>query len=437
MGRTLCKTLKTVSLHASPLRPWTTVRLDDFCATSSGGTPSRDNPAYYENGTIPWVKSGELSQKIVTETGEKITAEALANSSAKMVKKGAILVAMYGATVGQIAVLGIAAATNQAVCAIEPDQTKCLPRFLYYSLTQKVPELLQMRVGGAQPNISQKLIRDLKFDLPTDLREQARIVELLDQADALRRQRAEADAKLARLLPALFCHHFGDPDTNPHGWPLATVGDVLIETSYGLSLSASAEPKGTPFLRMNNIRFDGALDLEELKYVELSPEDLAKNQLRDGDLLFNRTNSVDLVGKTGLWRGAFPAVAASYLIILRVDNSQVAPGFVWAWMNTPSFKSLLLNRGRRAIGMANINSTELRSFPLFLPSLEKQRRFLAALEAVEAAKTQAAASAAKLETLFQTLLHRAFTGELTARWREAHLREGVQKSSRAVLRPSP
>ncbi len=152
----------------SNLRSWTTLRLEDFCFTSSGGTPSRDNPAFYESGTIPWVKSGELSQKIVLETGERITPEALANSSAKMVKKGAILVAMYGATVGQIAILGIDAATNQAVCAIEPDPVKCLPRFLYYSLIQKVPELLQMRVGGAQPNISQTLIRNLKFEQPTE-----------------------------------------------------------------------------------------------------------------------------------------------------------------------------------------------------------------------------------------------------------------------------
>lgn len=420
-------------LQDSKLRNWTTVRLEDFATTGSGGTPSRDNPAFYEGGTIPWVKSGELSQETVMVTSEKITSDALDCSSAKVVRKGAVLVAMYGATVGQIAVLGIDAATNQAVCAIEPDPARCRPRFLYYYLKQKVPELLQMRVGGAQPNISQKLIRDLKFDLPSDLREQARIVELLDHADSLRRQRVEADTKLARLLPALFRHHFGDPHQNPRGWPRAKMEKVIQESNYGLSLSANSEGKGTPILRMNNIRSDGALALDDLKHVELDSKELSGNLLQCGDLLFNRTNSADLVGKTGWWRNPFPAVAASYLIVVKIDQSLALPGYVWAWMNTPDFKAMLRNRSRRAIGMANINSTELRSFPILLPPVDAQLKFVAQIEQLEILQSQAAASAAKLETLFQTLLHRAFTGELTAKWREAHLRESVQEMS-PVLR---
>lgn len=411
----------------SKLRHWKTVRLDDFCVTSSGGTPSRDNPSFYDNGTIPWVKSGELSQKIVTETGESITAEALANSSAKMVKKGAILVAMYGATVGQIAVLGIDAATNQAVCAIEPDHTRCLPRFLFYSLTQKVPELLQMRVGGAQPNISQKLIRDLKFDLPTDLREQARLVELLDQADALRRQRVEADAKLARLLLALFRHHFGDPISRAPTTPLRK---VLTELKNGTTSAQNDGGKGYHVTRIETIS-DGTFDLHRTRFVELTDRELSQWKLEAGDILFSHINSESHLGKTALIPNLHvPVVHGMNLLLLRPNLAEITPDFLHALLCTPTVRAFWRTRCRRAVNQASINQSDLSSLAFFLPPLDQQLEFSRHSQQYYATLACAAASAAKLETLFQTLLHRAFTGELTAKWREAHLSEGVQEMSR-------
>lgn len=410
-------------------RSWTRLRLDDFCVTSSGGTPSRDNPAFYENGSIPWVKSGELAQKIVLETGEKITADALANSSAKMVKPGAILVAMYGATVGQIAVLGIEAATNQAVCAIESDQAKCLPRFLYYSLTQKVPELLQMRVGGAQPNISQKLIRDLKFDVPTALREQARIVELLDQADALRRRRADADGKLARLLPALFRHNFGDPLARTPTTPLRK---VLTELKNGTTLAQNDEGKGHRVTRIETIS-DGTFDLTRTRFIELFDDDLAQWKLEAGDILFSHINSESHLGKAALIPHLpVTVVHGMNLLLLRPNRTEVTPEFLHTLLCTPAVRAFWRTRCRRAVNQASINQSDLSSLTFYLPPLDKQLDFSRRSQNVGAAIAQAAASAAKLETLFQTLLHRAFTGELTAKWREAQLREGVNEMSRAV-----
>jgi type I restriction enzyme, S subunit len=389
----------------SKLRNWTTVRLDDFCDTSSGGTPSRDHPAFYENGTIPWVKSGELSQKIVTETGEKITSDALVNSSAKMVKKGAILVAMYGATVGQIAVLGIDAATNQAVCAIEPDQTKCLPRFLYYSLTQKVPELLQMRVGGAQPNISQKLIRDLKFALPTDLREQARIVELLDQADALRRQRAEADAKLARLLPALFHHHFGNPETNPKNYAIGDFDQAFDDVSAG---EAKLQTKTfllsglLPIIDQGAEQISGYTDDLSAKFTGSTPVVIFGDHTRN----FKFVDHDFAIGADGV----------------RVLSAK--PGFLPEFLY---WHCRLLNIPSAGYSR---HMKFLKAKRFIRPPELEQKQFAQAAKNARLLNAQAASSAAKLETLFQTLLHRAFTGELTARWREAHLREGVQELSR-------
>ena len=178
---------------------YSTQLIGDFCRTGSGGTPSRKQLEKFYNGEIPWVKSGELRESIICETEETITQAALRETSVKMVPAGALLVAMYGATVGRIATLGIDATTNQAVCHIIPDESVADQRYLFYALRTQVPKWLEMRVGGAQPNISQQIIKNTKIPLPP-LDEQRRIAAILDKADAVRRKRQEAIRLTEELL---------------------------------------------------------------------------------------------------------------------------------------------------------------------------------------------------------------------------------------------
>jgi len=405
---------------------WPHKKISTFCRTGSGGTPSTKKKDVYYGGDIPWVKSGELKDDILLSTEETITPLGLQESSARLVPSGAVLIAMYGATVGKTALLGINATTNQAVCHIIPNPQVANSKFVWYAIRKKVPELLARRIGGAQPNINQKIIKDTTIPLPP-LSEQRRIVEILDQADALRKKRAEADAKAARILPALFYKMFGDPATNPKGWKTVRFGDVIVETQYGTSVRANTNRKGLPVLRMNNIDVDGHLDLRDLKYVDLPKSDQKKYLLARGDILFNRTNSRELVGKTGLWRGEMEAVPASYIIRIRVDRSIVLPEFIWAYMNCPFIKQLLLNKARRAIGMANINAKEVRSLPLILPDRDRQETFVEHIMLLERLRGQRNSTARAVDRLFETLLHRAFTGDLTAQWREAHMKELLEE----------
>ncbi len=138
---------------------WPSERLGDVAKTTSGGTPDRKKGSYY-GGDIPWVKSGELHKHEVTKTEEKLTQLGLENSSAKLMPPGTILMAMYGATVGALSRLAIEAATNQAVCCITPEPT-INSDYLMGLLRMLTPKLLSQRVGGAQPNISQEIVRDL------------------------------------------------------------------------------------------------------------------------------------------------------------------------------------------------------------------------------------------------------------------------------------
>lgn len=401
---------------------WPTLKIQRFCKTGSGGTPSTREKDVYYGGDIPWVKSGELKDNMLLSTEEALTNLGFAESAAKWVPAGSVLVAMYGATIGKTALLGIDATTNQAICNVIPNPQVADNRFVWYALRHTVPQFLAKRVGGAQPNISQKIIGQTSLPIPP-ISEQLRIVEILDQADALRKKRAEADSKAAHILPALFYKMFGDPATNPKGWDTGSLGDVILETQYGTSTKANTSGDGLPVLRMNNIDSDGYLDLTDLKYVMLSAKENEKYALTDGDILFNRTNSKELVGKTGLWLGEMEVVAASYLIRVRVDQERAIPEFIWAYMNCPFIKQMLLNRCRRAIGMANINAKELRNLPLILPKRDRQVAFAEHFDGLEQLRSQRKQNAKAIDRLFDTLLYRAFTSDLTAQWREAHMKE--------------
>lgn len=153
--------------------------LGEVFSTTSGGTPSRKKKEYYENGTILWVKSGELGNNVITDTEEKITPLAIEKSSAKVFPPGTLLIALYGATIGKLAFLGTEAATNQAVCGIF-EKEGIDHKYTFHFLSYNRRHLINLGIGGAQPNISQGILKSQFFPLPP-LPEQRAIVSKLEQ----------------------------------------------------------------------------------------------------------------------------------------------------------------------------------------------------------------------------------------------------------------
>jgi type I restriction enzyme M protein len=141
------------------------VKIGDVFKTSSGGTPLRTKSEYYNNGTIPWLKSGEVAQGYINHAEEYISQEGMKNSSAKLFPVNSVLVAMYGATAGQVGILKFECTTNQAVCAIYPNE-RVIPEYLYYVLKQQTQNFVALSGGGGQPNISQQIIKDFEIPLP-------------------------------------------------------------------------------------------------------------------------------------------------------------------------------------------------------------------------------------------------------------------------------
>lgn len=185
---------------------WSLCRLDELYKTASGGTPSRRRADYF-GGNINWVKTQELQDNWIFETSEKITEIGLANSSAKIFPTGTVLVAMYGATIGQLGILGVAAATNQACCAVIPSLENFGTTYAYLTLQVRRQELIDLRAGAAQQNINQIVVRQFPMLAPSDHsllpRFTATVTPLLELSSVLQRTNANLRATRDLLLPKL------------------------------------------------------------------------------------------------------------------------------------------------------------------------------------------------------------------------------------------
>lgn len=181
---------------------WAVDPLGAHHSLSSGGTPSRSNPAYWEGGTIPWVKTGEVDYCLITQTEEHITLLGLECSAAKLLQPGTLLMAMYGqgVTRGKVAILGIEATCNQACAAISPTDNAVATRYLYHFLTWRYEAIRSLAHGGQQQNLNMDIVRDLLLAYPQIREEQDEIVEILDALDS----KIELHRKKREVLEELF-----------------------------------------------------------------------------------------------------------------------------------------------------------------------------------------------------------------------------------------
>ena len=177
--------------------------LNEVCETSSGGTPSRDKKEYWENGTILWVKSGELDKGYIYDTEEKITENGLEKSSAKYFDPETVLLAMYGATVGKAALLKVKATTNQAICGIKPKNNSTLNSiYLLHILFSLKEKLISKSIGGGQPNISQSIIKETKIPIPP-LSLQHKFASIVRGVEQMKEQQKYSKEQIDNLFNAL------------------------------------------------------------------------------------------------------------------------------------------------------------------------------------------------------------------------------------------
>ena len=388
-------------------------------AEIKAGNPAPQKEKYFENGNIPFVRVQDLGRygktSFLTEVKDKVNSVAITECKLKIFPEGTVLLPKSGMStlLNHRAILAKNACVVSHLAAIIP-QKNALSEYLYYFLCTLDSSRIAQRT--TLPSIKLKTLSNLEIPLPP-LEEQKKIVEILQFADYLKERRREAIKLIDKIVMSLFYDMFGDPATNPKGWEVKKIGDIVKKTQYGISKAMNTEKRGFPILRMDNITYDGHLDIANLKYIEIDRKIAEKYLLNKGDILFNRTNSKELVGKTTTFNIDGEYVFASYLIRLVPDRSIVVPEFISVFLNSRAGKKILFDISRQAIGMANINAQELCSINIPLPPLDLQQEFAEIVSKLEAKRKKMEEAEEKLEMLYQILLRQAFTGKLTEEWR--------------------
>ncbi|MFA6989518.1 MAG: restriction endonuclease subunit S [Candidatus Gastranaerophilaceae bacterium] len=389
---------------------WKLVRLEEVAESiNAGGTPYRKEPTYWENGTIPWLKISDLKSKYVYAAEERITKIGLENSSAKLFPKDTVLYSIF-ATIGAIGILKQKATANQAIVGIVPNQKIILLEYLYYCLLSEKNKIYEKRSHATQDNINLTILRNHKIPLPP-ISIQKKIVSVLEKAEKIKEKRKQAKELSDVFLKNMFLDLFGFPVKNKTRWPIGKIGNLVTSVNYGSSKKADENNGKYPILRMNNITYSGDIDFTNLKYIDFSDGEVEKYILKKGDIVFNRTNSKELVGKTAVYNSNKVMTYAGYLIRIRT-NEHANPEYISAFLNSEYGKVQLQSMCKSIIGMANINAKELQKIIIQLPPIELQNKFALEVKKIRKLKEQQTVSEFNTEKLFSSLMQKAFKGDL-------------------------
>ncbi|WP_258110081.1 restriction endonuclease subunit S [Alicyclobacillus sp. SP_1] len=373
---------------------WKLSPIEEVARTTSGGTPSRSNPAFYTDGTIPWIKTGELGRKFVSQTEEKITEEALKKSSAKLLPPKTVLVAMYGATIGKVAITAMEAATNQACCAIIPNEWQLDYEYLYYVLQHNERALVELGAGGAQPNISQQLVKRFSILLPT-FDEQRKIATILtsvdDAIDATQRIIDHTEVVKRGLMQQLFTKGVGHKTFKqteigeiPAEWDVLTIGeccDILDNKRVPLSQKERETMHG-------DIPYYGATKVVDYIDKWLFDEDIVLIG-EDGDH-FKKFRSWSM---TSLVRGK--SWVNNHAHVMRA-KSMVTNDWVYRFLEHRDITPFLAIQGATRL---KLTQDSLRRIPVAIPPIEEQNRIT---KTVSSIATRIAGEKKCLEQLKQT-----------------------------------
>ena len=390
---------------------WPLICLKDCCAVVGGATPKRNIEIYWNSRDIPWVTPkdiSKLSDPILDDAPEYISQEGYDSCSTYLLPKGSILLTSR-APIGNVAIAGRDICTNQGFKSLVPGPD-LNNRFLYYWIIANSKTIAGMGRGATFKEISKAIVEDIRIPLPP-LAEQKRIADILDKADGIRRKRQQAIDLADEFLRATFLDMFGDPVANPKRFRSGTIRDIVSSAKYGSSAKASVTTGQYPMLRMGNITYAGGWDYKDLKYVDLTEKDQAKYLVEKGDLVFNRTNSKALVGKTAVFDLDFPMAIAGYLIRVR-PNEKGNSYYIGGYLNSSHGKSTLVNMCKSIVGMANINAQELQDIKILIPPSAAQDDFEAIVQAVGDTLKKFDLSLDKLNLTFDTISQKAFAGEL-------------------------
>lgn len=285
------------------------------------------------------------------------------------------------------------------------DKTFLDVQYLYFFMDKYLETLRSQSIGGVIKYIKLGNLTEADIFIPS-IERQREIVQILRKSRELISLRKQQLAKLDELVKARFVEMFGTFPANPFRWSIGKIQDVVSDVRYGSSRPA-VEGGKYPYLRMNNITYSGELDLRDTKRIDIPDSELDKCTVRRGDVLFNRTNSKELVGKTCVYNRDELMVLAGFVIRVRI-NERIRPEILSAFLNMDFSKRMLIGMCKTAIGQANINAKELQNIDLYIPPIELQDQFVTLKNKIDQQKQTVQQSLEKLELMKKALMQEYF-----------------------------
>ena len=381
-----------------------------------GGTPSKDKPEYW-NGDIPWASVKDLKTNRIECTQDSITALGLTNSSSKMVKAGSIVIATRMA-VGRVAISEIDVAINQDLKAIVCSENVDV-NYLFYFLASQEARFSRLASGATVKGIKINHILDMKIPLPP-LAEQQKIAAILDAADSLRKKDQQLIDHYTTLSQSLFLEMFGDPVSNPMGWEVKALDDLADKIMSGSTPKGGRNvyvEKGIIFFRSQNV-WRNEIKLEDVAYLdEKTHASMKKSSLKNKDILMTKTGRFNTenssLGRAAMYLGEDDkANVNGHVYLIRLKDFVISE-FVLFILTTEQYRDYIRRVCVGGIDKRQINKKHLEDFPIINPPINLQQQYTDRLAVIERLKQQAQASLEKSNDLFNSLLQKAFNGELT------------------------
>ena len=375
-------------------------RLGDIFTITSGGTPDKKKSEYYANGTIPWVKTGDLKNQYVQTGIECITEEGLNNSSAKLFPPNTVLVAMYGATIGACSILPYEASTNQACAAFLPNE-KVMPTYLYYFLSSKKEQFIKDGVGGAQPNISAGYLKNVHFDL-IPMQQQNNMVRTLDKVSELIALRKEQLSKLDQLVKSRFIELFGDINTNNKCWECQTLGELCTIVRGGSPRPIEDYLGGeVPWIKIGDATKGDNVYLHSTKEHIIQDGVKKSRMVKSGSLIFANCGVSLGFARIITFDGC---IHDGWLAMEDIDT-RLDKVFLLQALNqmTDHFRKIA-----PAGTQPNLNTAIMKAYVQIIPPMELQKEYIAFVEQTDKSKLVIQQSLDKLELLKKSLMQEYF-----------------------------
>ncbi len=465
--------MNNVTLQPLP-HGWEWTKIENLYYVVGGGTPSTKKEDYWK-GDIPWISSADIYGVIDIRPRKKITQEAIDNSATNLVPAGSIVV-VTRVGLGKVAKTTYPLCFSQDSQGLIAKKNSINIDYALYYLSTAVQSFKYQSRGTTISGVTKKQLKNVPFPLaplPEQQRIVAKIEELFTQLDAaeaalkrakanlkryrqsvlqaavtgeltrewreahagqlepaavlLERIRAERKARWAAELSARGKDPLKEkyiepqgPDVSalpglPEGWVWTTVENVSYLIQYGTSEKANQDNSGIPIIRMGNIQ-EGELDLHDLKYLPDDTPSMDQLILDPGDVLFNRTNSAELVGKTAVYQEGHPrATFASYLIRIKLFK-QYSPDLLSVVTNSYFGREYISSVVSQQVGQANVNGKKYSKMPIPLPSFEEQKEIIQGCSQIMSQIVQFDKSISinleRINHLRQSILQRAFSGQL-------------------------